>query len=61
MIIRYGDDILVGLQHPDDAKCVRADMQDRLARRDNSTPAHVLPVPRAMERALSTLALRIVE
>jgi hypothetical protein len=33
MIIRYGDDILVRLQHPDDTKCFRSDMQDRLARR----------------------------
>ena len=32
MIIRYADDIVVGFQHVEDAKCFRADMQARLAR-----------------------------
>jgi RNA-directed DNA polymerase len=32
MIIRYADDIAVGFQHVDEAKCFRADMQARLAR-----------------------------
>ncbi len=31
MIIRYADDIVVGFQHVEDAKCFRADMQARLA------------------------------
>ena len=62
IIIRYADDILIGFQHPGDAKCFRRHARPGGATADCSTLPHVLPVPRQCNVLLARyLALRIVE